>query len=112
MATPALAINRYNSMSYSCSAAQALIGRERAVIFRHPAERTKNLTLYDRYVSDRGACNFGEYAFEDTLPTKDTKNCQSTPVTRQANWTTTRSYPTVDFGTPPILSSETASERS
>ncbi|WFR96461.1 hypothetical protein [Rhizobium tumorigenes] len=75
MATPALAINRYNSMSYSCSAAQALIGRERAVIFRHPAERTKNLTLYDRYVSDRGACNFGEYAFEDTLPTKDTKNC-------------------------------------
>jgi len=75
MATPALAINRYNSMAYSCSAAQAIINRERAVIFRHPATRTKNLTLYDRYVSDRGACNFNEYAFQDYLPTKDNKSC-------------------------------------
>ncbi|MET0747524.1 MAG: hypothetical protein ABWY49_04990 [Rhizobium sp.] len=75
MATPALAINRYNSLAYSCSAAQATIAREGAVIFRHPAERTRNLTLYDRYVVDRSACNYNEYAFQDYLPTKDTKSC-------------------------------------
>ncbi|MGA1801359.1 hypothetical protein [Rhizobium sp. HT1-10] len=75
LATPALAINRYNSMSYTCAAAQALVNRERAVIFRHPAARAKNLTLYDRYVSDRGACNLNEYAFQDYLPTKDQKSC-------------------------------------
>ena len=75
MASPAFAINRYNSMAYSCSAAQATIDREGAVIFRHPAARTKNLTLYDRYVRDRGACNYNEYAFQDYLPTKDTKSC-------------------------------------
>lgn len=75
VATPALAINRYNSTAYSCSAAQALIAHEGAVIFRHPAPRVANLTLYDRYVSDRGACNATEYAFQDYLPTKDTKSC-------------------------------------
>jgi hypothetical protein len=75
IATPALAINRYNSMSYTCAAAQALIVRERAVIFRHPASDTKNITLYDRYVTDRRACNFNEYAFQDYLPTKDSKDC-------------------------------------
>ena len=75
LATPALAINRYNSMAYSCSAAQALIDRERAVIFRHPAGHTPNMTLYDRYVTDRRACNFNEYAFQDYLPTKDNRSC-------------------------------------
>lgn len=75
MATPALAINRYNSMAYSCAAAQSLVDRERAVIFRHPAEHTPNMTLYDRYVTDGRACNFNEYAYQDYLPTKDTKSC-------------------------------------
>jgi hypothetical protein len=74
-ATPALAINRYNSMTYSCSSAQALINHEGAVIFRHPAPRVQNMTLYDRYVVDKGQCNATEYAFQDYLPTKDTKGC-------------------------------------
>jgi hypothetical protein len=75
VATPALAINRYNSTTYYCSAAQALISREGAVIFRHPAPYTPNMTLYDRYVVDRGQCNATEYAFQDYIPTKDTKSC-------------------------------------
>jgi hypothetical protein len=73
--TPALAINRYNSMSYTCSAAQALINRERAVIMRYPAPRTKNMTLYDRYVDDSRSCDIGYYAYQDYLPTKDMKSC-------------------------------------
>jgi hypothetical protein len=75
IATPALAINRYNSMAYSCAAAQALINREHAVIFRHPADYTPNMTVYDRYVVDRSACNYDEYAFWDHMPTKDSKSC-------------------------------------
>lgn len=62
-------------MAYSCSDAQALIRREHAVIFRHPAERTPNMTLYDRYVADSGACNLSEYAYQEYLPTKDAKIC-------------------------------------
>ena len=75
VASPAVAINRYNSMSYTCSAAQALIDRERAVIMRYPAPRTKNMTLYDRYVEDSRSCDVGFYAYQDYLPTKDTKSC-------------------------------------
>jgi hypothetical protein len=74
-ATPALAINRYNAMSYSCPQAQALIQRERAVILRYPADRVKNMTLYDRFVSDRDSCDVGYYAYQSYIPTKGTPSC-------------------------------------
>lgn len=72
--TPAFAISRYNAMAYTCSAANALIDREGAVIFRYPSARSK-ITLYDRYVRDRGQCNQSEYAFQEYMPTKDRKSC-------------------------------------
>lgn len=75
VATPALAISRYNSMSMTCAEAKAVINRERAVIMRYPAKRTPNMTLYDRYVSDAGACDLGYYAYQDYLPTKDRASC-------------------------------------
>ncbi len=75
MATPALAISRYNSMSMTCAEAKAVINRERAVIMRYPARRTPNMTLYDRYVADSGACDIGYYAYQDYLPTKDRVSC-------------------------------------
>jgi len=74
-ATPALAISRYNSMSMTCAEARAVINRERAVIMRYPARRTANMTLYDRYVADSGACDMGFYAYQDYLPTKDRASC-------------------------------------
>ncbi|ASW06148.1 hypothetical protein PH562_15915 [Rhizobium sp. CNPSo 4062] len=74
-ATPALAISRYNSMSMTCAEARAVINRERAVIMRYPARRTPNMTLYDRYVADSGACDMGFYAYQDYLPTKDRASC-------------------------------------
>ena len=75
MATPALAINRYNSMDYTCAEAQALINRERAVIMRYPAKHARNMTLYDRYVEDSRSCDVGYYADQDFLQTKDKKDC-------------------------------------
>ncbi len=74
-ATPALAIGRYNAMSYTCAGAQDLIARERAVILRYPAERTKNMTLYDRYVFDTRSCDNGYYAYPSYIPTKDNASC-------------------------------------
>ena len=73
MTTPALAISRYNSMSYTCQQAQALVGRERAVIFRYSGR--SNVPLYDRYVLDRNSCNPGEYAYRTYIPTKDSSGC-------------------------------------
>lgn len=75
VATPALAISRYNSMSMTCAEARAVINRERAVIMRYPAKRTQKMTLYDRYVADSGACDQGFYAYQDYLPTKDRASC-------------------------------------
>ncbi|MDL2407286.1 hypothetical protein PY650_16760 [Rhizobium calliandrae] len=74
-ATPALAISRYNSMSFTCGQAKAIIDRERAVIMRHPSSRVRNMTLYDRFVSDSNACDSGYYAYQDYLPTKDRSDC-------------------------------------
>ncbi|WP_246664959.1 hypothetical protein [Neorhizobium sp. P12A] len=73
--TPALAIGRYNALSYTCAGAQDLIAHERAVIFRYPADRTKNMTLYDRYVLDTRSCDFGYYAYQSYMPTKDNGSC-------------------------------------
>ncbi|CAN7241442.1 hypothetical protein LJR251_000926 [Rhizobium rhizogenes] len=73
--TPALAISRYNAMSFTCAEARAIINRERAVIMRYPSTRVRNMTLYDRYVSDSNACNAGYYAYQDYMPTKDRANC-------------------------------------
>lgn len=74
-ATPALAINRYNALSYTCPQAQALILRERAVILRYPAERVRNMTLYDRFVADRDSCDIGFYAYRTYIPTKGDQSC-------------------------------------
>jgi hypothetical protein len=73
IASPALAISRYNSLSYTCQQAQSLVGRERAVIFRYSGR--SNLPLYDRYVADRDSCNPGEYAYRSYIPTKDSNSC-------------------------------------
>jgi len=74
-ATPALAISRYNAMTMTCASARATIDRERAVILRYPASRTKGMTLYDRFVQDSRSCDFGYYADRTYIPTKDTASC-------------------------------------
>jgi hypothetical protein len=73
--SPALAINRYNALSYTCPQAQALIQRERAVILRYPAERVRNMTLYDRFVSNSDSCDVGYYAYLSYIPTKEASSC-------------------------------------
>ena len=75
LATPALAISRYNSRSLSCDDVHRKIAAERAVILRYPSTRVAGMTLYDRFVSNAGMCNNYEYPQRLTVPTKDRPSC-------------------------------------
>lgn len=75
LATPALAISRYNSLSLDCEKARATIVDEGAVILRYPSTRVHNMTLYDRYVRENSFCETHEYAERVTVPTSDNPKC-------------------------------------
>lgn len=75
LATPALAISRYNSRSMSCDEAHRRIAAERAVILRYPSTRVAGMTLYDRFVSNAGMCGNREIPERFVVPTKDRPNC-------------------------------------
>ena len=74
LATPALAISRYNSLDKTCAAVQQSIAREKAVLLSYPS-RDGRIRLYDRYVAGRGQCDAGYYAGSDYVPTADNKSC-------------------------------------
>lgn len=74
LATPALAISRYNAMDKTCAAVQQTIASNRAVLLSYPS-RSGKVVLYDRYVADRGQCNATEYAAGTYVPTKDDRSC-------------------------------------
>jgi hypothetical protein len=73
VASPALAISRYNPVDRTCASVQQTIANERAVILRYQS-RSGNL-LYDRYVSDDNQCGSGSYAARTSVPTRDNPNC-------------------------------------
>ncbi len=74
IASPALAISRYQSLDRSCAAVQQLIANEGAVLLRYPSP-TGNVTLYDRYVAGDFQCKPTGYAASSEVPTKDNPNC-------------------------------------
>lgn len=75
LASPALAISRYNFLDKSCEAVQQIIKAEKSVLLRYPS-RDGKVMLYDRYVSNDGQCgtNFF-YAANASVPTKDNPSC-------------------------------------
>jgi len=84
LASPALAISRYNPLDRTCAEVQQSIANEKALLLRYPS-RSGNVVLYDRYVSDRNQCDFGSYAASTSVPTKDNprravRNCRSASV--------------------------------
>lgn len=74
LASPALAISRYNSLDRSCEGVRQLIKSEKAVLLRYPSTRG-NLILYDRYVAGTEQCDTDFYAAQTSIPTKDNPNC-------------------------------------
>ena len=75
VASPTLAISRYNAQSMTCAAARQAVLEQRAVIFRFPSKRIAGLTLYDRYVRDNHQCDGHEYAARAYIPTRDEARC-------------------------------------
>lgn len=75
LASPALAISRYDTLNKTCEAVQQIIKTEKSAVLRYPS-RDGNVVLYDRYVADNGQCgtNFF-YAANASVPTKDNPNC-------------------------------------
>lgn len=74
LASPALALSRFNPMERTCAAVQQSIASEKAVLLRYPS-RSGAVTLYDRYVADRNQCDSGSYAASASVPTLDNPNC-------------------------------------
>lgn len=74
LASPALAISRYNSLEKTCASVQQTIQSEKAVLFRYPSTRG-NLILYDRYVAGTEQCDFDFHAVQTTIPTRDNPSC-------------------------------------
>ena len=67
----ALAINRYNSASMTCSAIHNTLNMERAVILRYSTPSSGGAPLYDRYVSDGAQCSSGTEAAGSLIPAGD-----------------------------------------
>jgi hypothetical protein len=74
-ATSASAISRYNALDHSCEAIQSIIMQQGAAIFRYPSPRKNGLTLYDRYVQDRGFCGNHQMAESVLIPSSDSDRC-------------------------------------
>ena len=75
VASPAMAISRYESQSMSCAAARQAVINQRAVIFRYPSQRVGGLILYDRYVRESRQCDPHENAARSYIPTRDERRC-------------------------------------
>ncbi|WP_245415142.1 hypothetical protein [Hoeflea marina] len=75
MAGQASAISRIETLGQSCGAIKQTLAREGAAILRHPSPRNSSITLYDRYVSNRGSCTFGEVTQRASVPASDTASC-------------------------------------
>lgn len=75
MALPANAISRYNTNKMTCEQVHSALQREGAAVLRYPSKRNPSLTLYDRYVSSRYACDRHQVLERVSVPTKNTNNC-------------------------------------
>ncbi|TPK88883.1 hypothetical protein FJ934_25680 [Mesorhizobium sp. B2-4-12] len=70
LASPALAIGRYDVDAQSCADVHRILARDRQAILRY-TPRDGRLTLYDRYVSSAVECGPGRYALRVQIPAAD-----------------------------------------
>ncbi|CAN7530060.1 hypothetical protein LJR251_003666 [Rhizobium rhizogenes] len=75
-ASSAMAISRYDTPSMSCSAVHDKIAQEGEVVLQHPSSTVKNLTVYDRYVSNSAACVGRGVPTKASVPTSDDPSCK------------------------------------
>ncbi len=68
------AISRYNSTAMPCSAIQATVAREGAVILRW-TQPPQNILRFDRYVAGNQYCDTEERATATSVPSADQAQC-------------------------------------
>ena len=84
------AVTRIRSDLNTCATVQQTLIREGAAVVRYPSTRIANYLLYDRYVSPRTHCPWGERLVEHYVPAKDNRRC--------AVWKCEEVEPLFDFG--------------
>lgn len=75
VASPAFAVSRYNSMSYTCAGVLAIVQQDGQAIFNYPSKRT-GMNLYERLVRNASQCGNGQATQRITIPTKDNPRCR------------------------------------
>ena len=74
LATDASAISRYDIGNMTCDRVHAVVQSEGAAILRYRSPQN-DITLYDRYVSDRTYCRRTQDIDQVGLPTSDSASC-------------------------------------
>lgn len=77
LASPALAVSRYDASAYTCDAVQAIVQKEGQAVFRYPSLRT-GFGLYELLVRDTTVCGNYQTLKSMTIPTKNTRRCHVT----------------------------------
>lgn len=73
-ASPALAIQRQQTMNKTCSEVQSLVRAQGAVILQYPGTRSSGL-LYDRAVATSEMCFGSGYGERTYVPARDRRDC-------------------------------------
>jgi hypothetical protein len=73
---PSLAVERLNTDSTTCAAAQQTVARDGAVILRYPSQRVPGMTLYKRYVRSKLQCDSDDRTVLTSVKTADDLRCK------------------------------------
>jgi hypothetical protein len=61
---------RPNTQNMSCAQARSVVASAGSIVL------STGVHTFDKYVVSPGFCSFGEYAYDATVPTVDTRNCR------------------------------------
>jgi hypothetical protein len=73
--SPAMAIQRQQTMTRSCAEVQALVQQQGAVILQYSSPGRSGPPLYDRAVADSDKCFGSGYGARDYVPARDRRDC-------------------------------------
>ena len=60
---------RPNTLSMTCAQARGLVASTGSIVL------STGVHTFDKYVASPGYCEFGEYAYSASVPTRDTRSC-------------------------------------
>lgn len=67
--THAAQAQRPSTLSMTCAQARGVVASAGSIVL------STGVNTFDKYVSSPGYCEFGEYAYSASVPTRDTRSC-------------------------------------